>query len=284
MSVSESCEVREERLSWSCRRCLWVCSALRRRSCSGSAAHVASSVHVYLALRRMLGNNLLVVLCGGWFLPAAAGVRGGAFCLPRISLWFSTRSCLRFVKDGSFGFRNCSSRVCCFDRWVMSSSLICWRSLITWESRWGTSSEGKMEACATERGGRLLSRFSPGSWRRLLFVPRGRPDSTDPVTPGPRSRAGLCSRPCLGSTQRGRPAAGIRRGAAAYTPRPPGQCAAQTGVPGRGPMLVACVGSGAFFGILLRAGGLAASQVPSLLCLELAGGGTRLRWCSALAF
>uniref|UniRef100_A0A452UFB7 Diacylglycerol kinase n=1 Tax=Ursus maritimus TaxID=29073 RepID=A0A452UFB7_URSMA len=41
-------------------------------------------------------------------------------------------------------------------------------------------------------------------------------------------------------------------GAVAYTPRPPGQCAAQMGVPGRGPMLAACVGSGAFFGILLR--------------------------------
>lgn len=58
------------------------------------------------------------------------------------------------------------------------------------------------EACATEQGGRFLS-SSPGRWRGLLFVLRGRPASTAPVTPGPRSRAGLCSSACLGSCPRG---------------------------------------------------------------------------------
>lgn len=39
-------------------------------------------VRVYLALKRTLGNDLLVLLYRGWSLPVATGIRGGAWSLP----------------------------------------------------------------------------------------------------------------------------------------------------------------------------------------------------------
>lgn len=106
--VSGSCEVEQERLSRGAVRAPVGLHRCAQTSLSWvSEEHVAMSVHVYVAPKRMLGNNLLV-LSGGWFLPAAAGTRGRAFSLARHSSRPREQQGLRLVKDGSFRFCDCS--------------------------------------------------------------------------------------------------------------------------------------------------------------------------------